>query len=47
MCCQTDLLSQARECLDAAVACLPADPEAALDDLLAARLLVSTALLVE
>ena len=38
------LLQQAHAAMDAAVATYHADPEAALDDLLAARLLIATAL---
>ena len=40
-----ELLCRARESLDAAVTSVRRDPEAALDDVLAARLLVTTALL--
>jgi len=39
-----DLLEQARTSLDAAVVTAPTDPEATLDDLMAARLLIATAL---
>lgn len=38
-------LEQARSALDAAVASVDTDPEAACDDIVAARLLVNTALL--
>ena len=38
------LLCQVHESLTAAIACVRADPEAATDDMVAARLLVTTAL---
>jgi hypothetical protein len=38
------LIKRAIESLDAAISCLTEDPEAALDDMLAARLLLLTSL---
>lgn len=38
------LIKRAIESLDAAICCLSEDPEAALDDMLAARLLLLTSL---
>jgi hypothetical protein len=39
------LLQQAQDSLDAGISCVHEDPDAAMDDLLAARLLVATVLL--
>ena len=39
------LLRQAYESLTAAISCAGTDPQAAMDDMLAARLLIATALL--
>jgi len=38
------LMEQVLDCVDAAIGAVQADPEAALDDLVAARLLLVTAL---
>jgi len=38
------LVEQALDCVDAAIGAVPTDPEAALDDLVAARLLLVTVL---
>ena len=40
------LLEQAQVSLNAAMSCVHTDPDAATDDLLAARLLIATALLI-